>query len=78
MTKTQAWRLYKTVFPDGTACLVPDDVHEDMEEVVSASSERKAVNVIRWWDCWNFRTDGHTVTKDVREIRRLAKLWGYK
>lgn len=42
------------------------DIHEEMERVVAAKSDRAAGKIIRWWGCWGRRK---TTMQFVRAIR---------
>ena len=74
MTLDQAKTLYRmAVDPDAdfnVGIYEWPSIHEEMQQVVAAKSDRAAGKVIQWWDCWD-RTD--TATKQARLIRKEWK-----
>ena len=42
-------------------------IHNEMEAVIAAPSDRAAANVIGWWDCWD---DKYTAIKFARRVRK--------
>ena len=70
MTLEQAKQLYTSQDPDASLC--ESDwvhVHREMEEVVSAKSDREAAKVIEWWSCWD------RYFTATRFAHRLRKEW---
>lgn len=45
------------------------EIHEEMQEVVDAKSDRAAGEKIKWWDCWEKK---YTATAFARRVRSAA------
>ena len=72
MTIIQAKELYLSVAGEDARYLESEweDIHKEMEDVVSAKSDRAAANIIRWWDCWD---EKYTATQFARRLRNKWK-----
>mgnify|MGYP001593111145 FL=1 len=47
------------------------DIIKEMEDIAKAETIEKAMDIIRWWDCWE--DDEKDLRRVVRKIRKLMK-----
>jgi hypothetical protein len=71
MTIKQAKQIYKEL--DCRMDYTPGewrDVRDELELVVAAKSDRKAGEVVIWWNCWS---EKETPTAFARKVRQIWK-----
>lgn len=67
MTLAQAKHLY--IQAGGPNDHTPEEwqrVHEEIEAIVAAKSDRAAGAIIRWWGCWDYVLTARRFTRRVR------------
>jgi hypothetical protein len=73
MTIKQAKQIYSEM-----GCQMDYDLEEwqvisdELYDVVSAGSDRKAGEVIEWWDCWG---DGYKIKTPTGFARKVRQIW---
>lgn len=71
MTQDQAKKLYIAAGgPDDHSDREWMDIHQEMEAICAAKSDRAAANTIRWWDCWDPK---YTATAFARRVRQAYR-----
>lgn len=46
------------------------DIHQEIEAIVAAKSDRSAARIILWWNCWD---RNHTATAFCRRVREAYR-----
>jgi hypothetical protein len=43
-------------------------IHKEMLAVVTAPSDRRAANIIRWWGCWDRKFSATACARKIRQV----------
>ena len=74
MTKEEAKAIYVAAGGDYDQDDRIEGIRVDMECVVAATTDRKAADQIRWWDCWNRRYPAIAFARRARAFWKLIEM----
>ena len=49
-----------------------EDIHNELEKVVAARTDRSATRPIMWWGCWDRNFTAIGFVRKIRELNRKA------